>query len=980
MFVTTGSKKSPLPDVDSPARNTRGAAKKSPLRSPAVDSPARNTRSAKRRGDSPGKPSSATSPARSLFNSPSEIDVFQEIDSDFNNLAARIETSERNGPFSGGRNRSSKLTAAADKVDTSESTSSSLSKEYPFLSLSPNDNAASSGKEFNDKPHSSESTADIEGTQTFMFGELMQDIEKDVAKGREGEGENGEIAINTKHSRNKRRETADTVELMGILSDAVQDDNESPKTSSAAANKENGSPHTPSAMAPSMTSKTPKSILSSKKRGSTRPKRNVEFGSPEAAEYNVGSPSVSMTPMHPESVRERYVMPDDLSGEEQTTELEGDLERLIAKGNDTSIMLDPIDELDGSKDVSGSSGEGMSFAAGAERTEELETNMLHLVDNRAEESAFSLPSISSVSSGAVSNHSHQHEESNDISQEDMSIVEPTQTVELEGTVASLIGGHGGTDNSSKAQADDNTQTMQLEGTLASLLDNRHGRDNENDITLPSLSSTSTPPVRNDGHHHMKEDSQTMNIEGTMASLLEAAPDNAAGDLTSQSQTLPLDNNLEVLVAGSRNGYIPREDDTLSTLGMNTASHELRHERELSKNLVRNQVVNTPPEPVNLKLDEVVDVRGINWGHKVETNHDIFLEALGAASANACSFIKPESEKVLTMICEEIEEQIQCIDNDSHYMEILQNKEELMRSLQQKIRADVSRDGGDDSQASLLLQSQIEAQFFEWNNWLTDVAGVYHAELSESIIPELQKDKSDISDKASLIDQKREQVALPLLIRSARRATALRFERTKGEVLSCEDEVADLEAQVEKAERQLELLQSTHEKVNTVAKSNEKVEGLRNDEKGQRQTADSSYFKFFSIERLHNWVLTGSSDSFISIVFRGLAAETSIQLSFAIGPTSTVTVNAKFGSLPRSTNSFMSVTGVKQTRFHPAVSGFLKSKMDLLCQDMKRSHISDPSEISSMIHFAELRVARIEQAAKELDTVLNQCRNSFLQPR
>lgn len=126
------------------------------------------------------------------------------------------------------------------------------------------------------------------------------------------------------------------------------------------------------------------------------------------------------------------------------------------------------------------------------------------------------------------------------------------------------------------------------------------------------------------------------------------------------------------------------------------------------------------------------------------------------------------------------------------------------------------------------------------------------------------------------------------------------------------------------------------------------------------------------------MLTGSSDSSVSLVFRGLSTETSIQLSFSISSASVI-LRAKFGFLLRTTNSFLSVINTDQTEFHPAVSGFLNTKMDLLCKDIKHIPISNPSKIPSVIHFAELRVARIEEVAKELDVILGRCRNSFLQP-
>lgn len=798
--------------------------------------------------------------------------------------------------------------------------------------------------------------------------------------------------------------------------------------------------------------------------------------------------------MNPDHVRERFQMPSEerattanyqpFGQEEHTAELEGDLERLIPKGNDTSILLDPIDEMD-SRDLSGTSSEDISFPR-AEQTEELETNILHLVDYKAEESEFSLPSISSVSADSSRRGGSMLDSSVSLQQEaseDMSLVENTQTMQLEGTVASILDGRGnnntsnlpgeesqtmqlegtlaslldegGNNNTSgspggkiqtmqvegtltailngqdgvntstqsseeshtmelegtlgsllddrqntNAPCPEETQTLQLEGTLASLLDNRSRTGTDHDITLPSLSSNSTPPVRNGNN-----DSQTMKIEGTMSSLLDAA----GGELSAEAQTVPLDNNLEVLLDGAGRDHMPRhddtiselgmntashdlyrearskhrpnEDDTVSELGMNTASHELRTVKELPRKLTQ-PIVDTPPEPVDISLEEILGQDGTDLYHLAESRDDLFLDALNVASASGHPLIKPKSEEIFSQICDEIEALVDENKNVALFKEIADNHEEILLSLQQKIRSNgYSGEVATEikKQVKLLLQAKSESQLNEWYSWLNQVTEVYHDEVSGSIIPQLETLKSSISAKTTLINTNREQVALPLLIRSARRTTKRNFNRTKDEVSSCESDVSELEAELAEAELQLEKAQSKHSRVKEIATANEKSAALRKDQKIQRQTADSSYLKFFSVERLHNWVLTGSSDSSISLVFRGLSAETSIQLSFTVSSTSSVTLTAKYGSLPMTTNSFLSVTGVKQTRFHPAVSGFLKTKMQLLCKDMKNSHISSPSEISSVIHFAELRAARLEETAKEINSILGRCKNSFLQP-
>jgi hypothetical protein len=244
------------------------------------------------------------------------------------------------------------------------------------------------------------------------------------------------------------------------------------------------------------------------------------------------------------------------------------------------------------------------------------------------------------------------------------------------------------------------------------------------------------------------------------------------------------------------------------------------------------------------------------------------------------------------------------------------------------------------------------------------------------MPVLEEEKASISDKASMIDNLREQVALPMLIKSAKRETKKNFSRAKAEVASCQDEVSELQAELEEAERQLEKLQSSHQEIAQLSKSVECSHDLHCKEKENLQAADSSYFKFFSVEKLHNWVLTGSSDSSLSLVFRN-SSSPFLTLSFSITDTLVVTLDAAMEQVPRSANAFLSES--KKKRFHPAVSGFLSNKMSLLCEDLKSIKMLSPSEIPSVIHFAELRAARIEEAAKEINTILNRCRDSFLQP-
>ena len=426
-----------------------------------------------------------------------------------------------------------------------------------------------------------------------------------------------------------------------------------------------------------------------------------------------------MTPMNPNSVRERYQIPsgddeeaheDTETSMEPTTTLEDGMEQLLAKGSNESRMT-TIDE--GSKDVSGSP--GPSFFGG-EKTAELETNVMSLIQP-TEDTAFSLPSLSSVSS--VSNRESLTQSLNRSNEsEDMSIVEPTRTMQLEGTVASLL--NGGQGNNFPRE---DSKTMDLEGTLASLLDKRDEKVAD-DETLPSISS---PLKRIQG----KEESQTVNIEGTMASLLEGADEESAN---------PIDSI----------GHMPQSDDTVSELGMNTASHELRSVREVRREPPLQTIVDTPPEPVNLKLDELIDFGEVGLKLVSQAEDDILIQALDLASGATYRPILGASDRILSSICEEIEGQCSSDDFESEFEAAIKANEGPMRSLQARVRNKTDHEIREQIQLLKKLSSENEV-FSNWQPWLLQVVEVYHNEL-EGCLGEMQNEKAEISEKSASIDQ------------------------------------------------------------------------------------------------------------------------------------------------------------------------------------------------------------------------------------
>ncbi|KAL3787580.1 hypothetical protein HJC23_000068 [Cyclotella cryptica] len=1076
---------SPSKIIDSPARNTRSPSAQSLAMSPSknIDSPARNTRSARKIASSPAKSPSKPSPARSLFTSPLSPSAFNQLDSPTDEAASSVamEVSGQ-GPFSR-RQRNSSPSEGAGKplkkcssLETSPSSphtdTFSLSKEYPFLSIakcSKSPIAKSASTDIVAIGQSPDPDNTQCGANTLMFNALMEDMQG-LQKSAASEDSNVDLSsgvssfsdgctYNATHARKKRRETANFSDLMDILGseekDAPGDQNEIHSVASPS------KLHTPRASS----IKTPKSILNSsnKKESKRSSKKLVVFGSPETAVYNIGSPSSSFTPMQPKAMRRKYASVNDEA--EHTTELEGDITQMIAKASDPSLM-GPIDESrieeadfpsdTSSIDISSLSQKGSCQIFRGERTEELETNMCSLLNNSGEESEFSLPSVSEDSGGTPSNVKSDEQSismpvekvaemsSMDIEETavlegnlsalvrehqglNYSPIEETQTVAIEGTMASLL--NVASDNSSVASKA-NSQTMEIEGTLASLVDvvdddADSPRDYTGTIEVKGTSSSllhdsksdmnyegisfgqdpeSLPDAKPKANHQSNWTRSTLTIsldrnlealvDGSSQPLsaeythnhmdMQSAKDKAPATMSEATRTMPLDANLEQLLGSSSSvnsqresgsiqfskEHVSGEDDTVSELGMNT-SQELSNNSDVQSTL-DNMVQDAPLEPLDLELDDLLELGMKDL--KFDTQDDVILNALEVSSKKSFGSIKTETEDILAQVCFDIESQVSTIGVESHFSAILQRKRDTMMILQRNLR---ENDENTSNLVNRFIQAANVSMISEWNAWLTEVATLYNDQLYNTAIGELEKDSVAIADKTSDINYNREQVALPLLLLSARRATQKNYQRQQAETMRLDDEVTKLAAELKDAERELEKLLTMNGKITAVAKSNEHHEILSQSVTTIRREADSSFYKFLSVEKLHNWIVTASNDSYISIVFQGSTPETNLHLSFWITESSNTAFDCKVGPLPRSVKSLLTN---QQVRHHPAVSGFLNSKMSLFCRDLKENtRLESASQISSLIHSVEHKVARIKQAANEFDAILGKCKNSFLQP-
>lgn len=422
--------------------------------------------------------------------------------------------------------------------------------------------------------------------------------------------------------------------------------------------------------------------------------------------------------------------------------------------------------------------------------------------------------------------------------------------------------------------------------------------------------------------------------------------------------------------------LSKSDDTVSELGMHTSNEFSKTSSELSEPIAEKSL-----EPVDMELNEILQQGSIDVTQIFRSECDAFLNALGISAECRNALVKGESESLILQICEDIERQMdECRSNvERKYVHFADVNEDLLRTLQRIIRAD-HRDGYAYqiySQVKSGLQTSCNEAIGHMRQWLRQVTSIYNETLSISMLPDLEQENKILLDKYNTICNLQKQIATAKKKRT-RRSRKKIVERQRRSIFCCEKEILELESQVQNAEKNIETLNRSTKALHQIMESSHQFEALVKEEKKCSQSADTSYFKFFAVEKLHNWVLAGSTESAFGLIFRGSLDKTSLLISFTIAESSKVSFNANRDQLPTSTHSFFSDNALKNKTTHPAVTDFVSKKMDLLCKDLKRIKISSPKHIPHFIHFIELKKSRIDAASKELGHALDQCNSAYLQ--
>ncbi|KAL3921645.1 MAG: hypothetical protein SGILL_002640, partial [Bacillariaceae sp.] len=261
-------------------------------------------------------------------------------------------------------------------------------------------------------------------------------------------------------------------------------------------------------------------IMSSKKKPASV-QRSVAFGSPEAAEYNVGSPSVSLTPMPRGRAKALYRLP---KGRENTQETQ--------QGTDEG--------------ANESGKENRATEGGGSQTMEIEPDLQVLVDKINVENMNDSPELSPIAK-TKSDTGVFHVP------RDLSIVNPLdsvkstfspresadhqaeQTVELEGGIDDLLAftatNASPHEDDTSAEFESNFQENSIEMADAESIASIHSRKSEKftaefNISINgqkldfSVASEDSPPAKEEPDLDV-DAGNTVEIEGNMTSLLEA---------------------------------------------------------------------------------------------------------------------------------------------------------------------------------------------------------------------------------------------------------------------------------------------------------------------------------------------------------------------------------------------------------------------------------------------------------------------------
>jgi hypothetical protein len=577
----------------------------------------------------------------------------------------------------------------------------------------------------------------------------------------------------------------------------------------------------------------PRSILTSSRRsvpGSHQSRKSVVFGSPEAAEYRIGSPSVSLTPMPKGTAKAMFTMPsaqgsqsssstasEGLSGsllEDETVEIENALMQNVAasesKMRDSEAKAPPAESEDmDTSDASSTKADVPPLGQPDEdETVELETNIEGLFS-----STFGSPQDASMLQSAEKNDTTAMEtspaESVDMtdaqsiasmassrSGKSEDLKGSSQKLDFEGKLSESPDGDdddkpAGTFGTARDDQslitvpleNEEENTIELEADLTSLLAASGGaaamtREAPKPVTLtkkfPKMDSNLVPRTNrlsfgdallgNENVNHqddtMTDGSLTKELETNMESLIKAT---GGGGANTPSASRRRSSHRFSLTPGSRTTL--SEDGTLTSEDLNAMEVETSGEGDTdgATRASENEDASSEQEQADileLTSKEVMESAGLPTSPSALQISDI----LANANSNSESFRNPLIADAMAgfvfAVCGEVEMKAESSsDGDSCFDAIAEQSQSQLLQLQKALRSsDALTAARGKEELKRLAQSAKAFVEFEWHSWEVQVVDSL-AKALDGIVGEFEESDERLMSSVTLADDALEAVSL-----------------------------------------------------------------------------------------------------------------------------------------------------------------------------------------------------------------------------
>mmetsp|Transcript_9037 Transcript_9037/g.14501 ORF Transcript_9037/g.14501 Transcript_9037/m.14501 type:complete len:2420 (+) Transcript_9037:89-7348(+) len=783
--------------------------------------------------------------------------------------------------------------------------------------------------------------------------------------------------------------------------------------------KENLSPKSPA-----LRKMKPVGILSSKKRSRysapyaanrSFSQRSVAFGSPEAAEYRIGSPSVSLTPMPASKVKQLFAVPRGrgLPNEEsptasefssasleKTVEIEADINLLVDRINVQNMKESPalspianvddpstaprkkqcsgIDLLKSPGDSSVLTSDSTSNKDGA--TVELEIGMERLLENALVEPARDrlggaggepLPDHSTPIGARTAQYAARS--SDEFTDEHMPLhgksqeYSPSESVEMTDahSIASLNSRTENVHNdlSIHAQKLDFSPTS-TRGEVSGIEDEGQTLELENDMTslLAAVGVTESLQSANGDQQHV--DVASFSQGPRQRIQLPSIQGSPQGDLMS-------DDSLSWKSCSSRKSISSRQftlspPTTVEIFGSDENKTERPREEESVLKVdspagATNASVETATrEHIDLTFNEVTCIAGLGSDVASEPkplDTPDALVQLRATAANLDSVTIERWSQLLQAVCAEVEKRTEVDGSASVILSKgIEKHPDRFVHLQRILRNEV------DSRARQDLQQIAKkgrlAVLAEWKLWLATVLESFRGPFA-SISNVLNGEVLNVDTSSNKFTEYQEALSFisnKKLLRVRRKS----LKRRKSTIVTLEDEIKSLRCEIAESRSKLDAARVTE--TDAQARISEVLDAISciEEYKSLRPNVESNKMAYTSLLGLHSFVptcVTGSTMSFVSSGISDKSSQNVVYETTADSIRPTVSL-ASGGSSKKATS-----------KYGKPIALYLDACIELQARKMQTTEIVDVSHVPEHMQAYLRRVGRLDVTAHELQVMV-----------